>query len=190
MARFPRVPFTRVLVVLALAVAAAVATTTPAHADVVSLTCTGDATLTFSPGLTNTTQSVTATLDASLGAAAPLGACVNLGVSPVITSGDQPGGGSARDRSCTELNLGGTDGDTTIDWNGGQSSSTASFTSTATRGLSTTQLIWSGEVTSGQFDGAAFVETYTLLNPNLLQCLTPAGVTQVTGIVVVEIVSL
>ncbi|MGW6605123.1 hypothetical protein [Streptomyces sp. NPDC055036] len=76
----------------------------------------------------------------------------------------------------------------TITWNNGQSSTIhASYAHTTDAGqIILRALTVTGNVTSGEFSGAAVLGQYTYLQPNLLQCLGN-GITSQSGTGTLEI---
>jgi hypothetical protein len=146
----------------------------PAHASTDSMICTGWTHTTYSPGLTNTARSITVVDDGELnviGPHSPTGSCLAIGSS--ATAG-QRSVTAQLTLGCTQLIV--ESGVETINWNDGQSTS-FTFSANVTRGLSTTVILETGTVTSGEFTGAGVVETFTAPNLALLACGTPGGVT-------------
>lgn len=145
-----------------------------ANASAASIICTGWTYTTYSPGLTNTTKSTTVVDDGNLNIIdthSPTGSCLAIGSS---ASAGERNVTAQLDLGCTQLIT--ESGVETITWNDGQSTSFA-FTATVTRGLSTTVVLETGTVTSGEFSGASVVETFTAPNLAFADCGSPGGVT-------------
>ncbi|MBW4569865.1 MAG: hypothetical protein KME31_18125 [Tolypothrix carrinoi HA7290-LM1] len=143
-----------------------------ARAQVLELTCTGSQTTTYSPGLQLTPQPTNLTIQ---GAATT---CTSLTDSSV-KSGTYTATGQVTN-SCL-LSSPTPAFDLTINWNNGQSS-TISFTSnTVLSPLATTQVVSTGQVTSGLFQGAMATSSVTVVTPQATQCLSPGGVTTLSG---------
>lgn len=139
----------------------------PAHADVELMTCTGTNSTTFSPPLTNTTQTTDVSLEAKYGT--PNGLCIDA--NNTITSGYFANNVTGP-TSCNTLGLAASE-TRVISWNNGSAgTSTIDYTRQIVRGLATTQVILTGTVTDGVFDGATVVNTGTFANTDLLGCLT------------------
>ena len=162
-----------VLAVPVLVLSGAVAPAT-ASAAVAGISCTGWTYTTYTPGLTNSTQPTTVVDDGDLNiidAHSPTGSCLALGSS---ASAGERNVTAHLDLSCSQLIV--ESGVETINWNDGQSTS-FDFSATVTRGLSTTVVLETGTVTSGEFTGASVVETFTAPNLAFTACTTPGGVT-------------
>jgi hypothetical protein len=145
-----------------------------ASASIASILCTGWTYTTYTPGLTNTTKSTTVVDDGNLNVIdthSPTGSCLAIGSS---ASAGERNVTAQLDLSCTQLIV--ESGVETIDWNDGQSTS-FEFSATVTRGLSTTVVLETGTVTSGEFSGATVIETFTAPNLAFAACGTPGGVT-------------
>ncbi len=161
--------------VLALALGATVATTpAPASAAISSITCQGWTHVTFDPGLSNIPQYIEVAGDVDLNVSdqySKTGACVATGSE--ATAGELDQEGLTYD-SCTTIFA--YSGDVTYVWNDGQSSTVHQPSITVIRGESTTELIATGPVISGEFQGDQTTTTYTGPNADFLPCLT-TGVT-------------
>lgn len=154
---------------LALGLSALVTTGTAAGAAVVDLQCTGSQTLSYSPGLTLTPQAVTVSGSGSF--SCPLSS------DPAISTGSFTVGPVGATLGCA---LTGGSGTFAYTWNTGQVS-TVSATSVVTANLGVVVVTSTGTVVSGPFAGDTAVFTWTGSSPGLLDCLTPAGVTQYSG---------
>jgi hypothetical protein len=171
------------VVVVGMAMAGAVVAS-PAYASVDSIVCTGWTHTTYTPGLTNTARATTVVDDGELnviGPHSPTGSCLGIGTS--ATAGHRNVMAQLT-LGCTQLI--GENGVETINWNDGQSTS-FTFAATVTRGLSTTVVLETGTVTSGEFTGAGVVETFTAPNLALAACGTAAGVTALDFVTVIAI---
>jgi hypothetical protein len=169
--------------VLGLALSGA-ALASPADASTASIVCTGWTYATYAPGLTNTTQSTTTVVDGNLNvvnAHSPTGSC--LAVGSTATAGTR-NVTAQLDVGCTQLLV--ETGVETINWNDGQSTS-FTFSANVTRGLATTLIVETGTVTSGEFNGANVVETFTAPNTSFLACGTPGGVTSLDFLTTIAI---
>jgi hypothetical protein len=163
---------------------AAAAVASPAHASTAGIICTGWTYATYSPGLTNTAQSTTTVVDGDLNvinAHSPTGSCLAIGSSATAGTRNVT---AQLDVGCTQLLV--ETGVETINWNDGQSTS-FTFSANVTRGLATTVILETGTVTSGEFDGATVVETFTAPNTALLGCTTPGGVTSLDFLTAIAI---
>jgi hypothetical protein len=157
---------------------------TPANASTASMICTGWTHTTYSPGMTNTAKSTTV-VDAGrlnvIGEHSPTGSCIAIGSSATAGQRDVT---AQLNLGCTQLIV--ETGVETINWNDGQSTS-FTFSANVTRGLSTTVILETGTVTSGEFAGDSVVETFTAPNLALLACGTPGGVTALDFATVIAI---
>lgn len=144
-----------------------------------SITCKGTEVLTYSPGVTLFPRMVTLT------ATANFGPCVST--NPAIASGSAgtPPGGVPATLSCLNL-LDSSSGQATIRWNNGTTSRYAFNRSSQTVGG---QLIATatGAVTAGEFLGRSVLIVSVSPAPNFLDCLSPGGMTQRTGVVTLTI---
>lgn len=145
----------------------------PAHADIVDLTCpVGGETATYSPGLTNTPQQVKVTVDGAHTT------CVSLS-DPTIKSANYRYI-LQRDISCLTSALGPYD--VTYNFSNGKSSTVHFVSSEQVRGEGELVITSIGTVTSGEFAGDMVTRTVTETTLSPEQCLTPQGVTSVTGV--------
>ena len=165
-----------------LAVAGLSVSASSAHAAS-STTCTGSSAVSYSPGMTNTPQTISWTEGDTY-------TCTSTDTSLTAASGTI--GATSPGLSCsgggvvlpTEF----APSDYTISWNNSQSS-TLTFTSgDNVLILGTEQVTLLGTVTSGEFTGAAATIVLILPVLNPLQCLTSQGVTSQSGTAVVEII--
>lgn len=165
--------------VLALLIAStAVLPAQAAHA-LDSTTCTGSASVVYSPGLTFTPRTVTFTETDTYSTC--------LSTDPTLTSGSSVNTVSLAGASC--LGAGPGTATYTINWNNSQSSTLAlSYTDVIAGGVET--LIGTGTVTSGQFTGGTALVTIVLTAPNPLQCLTTTGATGQSGVITAEIINI
>jgi hypothetical protein len=175
--RRPAQGVARCLAVAVLAVAGVSVSASSAHAAS-STTCTGSSAISYSPGLTNTPQTV------SYSETETYSSCTSTDTS--LTAGSSSTNFTLAGASC---NGAGTFPPSayTISWNNGQSS-TMTLTYTDVIILGTEQVTGVGTVTSGEFTGGAvtIVWLYPVLNP--LLCLTSQGVTSQSGTVVAQII--
>jgi hypothetical protein len=135
--------------------------------------CVGMETIEFSPGLTLTPKATTISLTVDLttctGISDPPVTSLFLHIAPTFTA------------SC----LGPLDGllitqTSVYTWNTGDTS-TMQVTVTGTRAGAVQIITGIGEITDGLFEGASVVFVQTLPIPNVLQCLAPPGVTEISG---------
>jgi hypothetical protein len=145
----------------------------PASADDPTplVSCTGTYASTYTPGLTSTPKPTT------FAAHGTLGPCVS-GLGPDFASAEIETGGSG-DLSCVAG--GNTSGTGTLTWAGGQESEFSHTGLVSLRPLGITVLVIDGTITDGALDGATFVWTVTFVTLDLLNCLTPQGVTSMSG---------
>lgn len=163
-----------------LAAASLVAVATPASADDPGPTlveCPGTIALSYSPGITSTPRTT------SYVGQATLGPCVST-LGPDFASGqlEASGGGEL---SC--LTGGNSTGDASIAWAGGQESEFTFTGEVGLRPLGVTVLILTGTMTDGAFEGADLVVVLPMLATDLLNCLTPTGLTSLAGPISVTI---
>ncbi|REE95034.1 hypothetical protein DFJ69_0407 [Thermomonospora umbrina] len=140
----------------------------PAHAAALTQ-CQGSETVTYSPGVTFTPQSIEITVSGRFSS------CVD--VSGRVTSGSY-GERFTIFVGCNAL-LDGFEGRRVIVWNTGDSSTvegTGSSTAVAGQVITT----FTGTVVQGRFQGRSAVQTVTLVQPGFLKCLT-TGFTGATG---------
>jgi len=158
----------------------AVATGPAAHA-LSSTTCTGTSHITYTPGLTNTPQTV------QYDETDTFSSC--LSSDPTLTSGrffvsvDLPGA------SCLALPSLTTNTPYPITWNNGNTSNVdLSFTDVVAEGIE--QVTGTGPVTGGEFLGANATIIWLYTVPDPLQCLTSPGVTSQPGTLTAQITGL
>ncbi|MFC8732876.1 hypothetical protein ACFT5B_10490 [Luteimicrobium sp. NPDC057192] len=164
------------LAAVCLAVGAAFAIAPTASAGPLDATCTGTVAVDYSPGLTLTAQTVTASATSTY----PSCLTSQTGVTSASASG------SVTDTlDCNSL-LTTTTGVKTYHWNDG-TTSRFEYTRTGTRVLSQTVVTFTGTITSGKFSGDTAVETNIAANLGLLDCLAPGGVTHVDFTALVEL---
>jgi len=140
----------------------------PAHAALVDLDCAGLATAHYSPGLTNTVQTVAIT------GSAIYYPCVSSDLTLVSGTSTVSAVGVA---SCTS---GGFAGTAVFHWNNG-GTTTANYTATINAredGEAVTTA--TGEVVSGEFVGDTYTSVNVLTTLQVLACET-SGLTSVTG---------
>jgi hypothetical protein len=150
----------------------------PAKAlDAAGITCVGDQTATYAPGLTlevrPTDFKVTGTLRN----------CVSL-AHPEIVSGTFSGEGKGS-FSCLAANAMLR---TVITWNTGQSTTVDVGLTVNAKPAGSTVLVSAGEVRDGLFRGGVYVAPKVLPNPDPLACTTPAGMSSASGPIGVTIV--
>jgi hypothetical protein len=148
-----------------------------AHA-VSSTTCLGSSVITYSPGLTNTAQTVTYT-ETDI-----LTPC--LSSNPALTNGGFTGTVTLPGASCLAIPSLTLDTPYTITWNNGAPTTVnLSFTDVVAEGIE--QVTGTGPVTSGQFQGANATLVWVYTVPDPLQCLASPGVTTQTGTLTAQI---
>ncbi|MFD5560813.1 hypothetical protein [Kitasatospora griseola] len=156
----------------ALAAAALFAPAAPAHADVIQVVCGGSQTTTYTPGLTNTPQTVQRS---GTNIHTP---CVST-LPPFSFSGSTSFT-STTTLSCLSLTEANT-GTDVIAWTTGRTS-TFAYNRTVTIVQGQTVVTLTGSITAGDFAGATAVETITSVNLDLTACVTPQGVTSTYGV--------
>ena len=142
-----------------------------------STTCTGSSAIGYSPGLTNTPQTIT------YSEAETYSSCTSTDTS--LTAGGSSGNFMLSGASCNNVSII-PPSSYTISWNNSQSSTmTLTYTDVIIGGIE--QVTGVGTVTSGEFTGGAvtIVWLYPVLNP--LLCLTSQGVTSQSGTVALQI---
>jgi hypothetical protein len=151
-----------------------------AHASTESITCSGSETLTYNPGLKLFERTVT------LDVVVNFGPCIST--NPAISSGTAatPPGGVPAKLSCLNL-LDSPTGVASIRWNNGTKSrySFNQVTSTLAGQLVATTF---GTVIEGPFLGRSLSIVFVSPAPNLLNCLSPSGLTARSGPVTLSIV--
>jgi hypothetical protein len=173
---------TPAVVALILAVAAPLAAASSAAAAVTQVDCVGSATVQYSPGITNASQSVTVTNSTHY-------TCEQALPLPVTTYTGSTHSSHTTEASCTDL-LSAPSGTITnvLIWDDGQTS-TFVYTATAVRADSTTTTTLTGLITAGRYSGSDAVLQAVFPNPSVLECGAPGGVTSLTGDVVLTIVA-
>ena len=151
-----------------------------AHASTESITCSGSETLTYNPGLKLFARTVT------LDVLANFRPCIST--NPAISSGTAatPLGGVLAKLSCLNpLDL--PSGVASVRWNNGTKSrySFNQVTSTLAGQLVATT---TGTVIEGEFLGRSILVVFVSPAPNLLNCLSPSGLTARSGPITVSII--
>lgn len=144
------------------------------------LTCPGTQTIHYEPGLTNTPQVVSFTIN---GLAGP---CAGLPLS--IVSAQFSGSGQGT-RSCNVVPSTITAGvASVVTWSDGTQSTVEERSVIVERPLGQTVVTVRYEIVAGRFAGGTMIKTLTLLNTDLLACNTPEGVTDVAGPITMTII--
>lgn len=156
----------------ALAVAAVLLPATPASAAPFQVVCGGSQTTTYSPGLTNTPQTVQRS---GTNIHTP---CVST--LPPLTFSGSTSFTSTASLSCLSLTAANT-GTDLITWSTGRTS-TFAYNRTVTVVQGQTVVTLTGSITAGDFTGATAVETITSVNLDLAACSTPQGITSTYGV--------
>ena len=145
--------------------------TAPASAATVDVSCLGSDQIDYAPGLLLATQAVHLTEVDSFSS------CTST--DPGLTSGNVSSD-ETLPLSCA-VPLGTGSGLFTLNWNNRQSSTVdANFTVTATGSIITS--VATGTVVGGEFPGSTATAVFTYVQPNVLQCLAPPGVTHQSGV--------
>lgn len=153
---------------------------TSAAAQQAVFSCTGTKAVHYSPGLTFTPQLVTFSTSTL---AAPCVGTPSVGSLTVSSSGTDI-------RSCSVLpDLGVEPVSTIFHWGDGTQSVVEERGSLVERLLGTSVFVMEMEVVSGRFTGGTVLQEFTLLNTDLLACLTPQGVTDIAGPVLIEVIA-
>ncbi len=170
----------RKLGIISVALVSAFVAVPSAHAAGGSITCTGSEILTYSPGVKLFPRTVT------LNVTANFDTCVST--NPAIASGSAgtPPGGVPATLSCLNLASPGS-GQATIRWNNGTTSRYA-FTHSSQTVLGQLITTTTGAVIAGEFLGRSVLIVFASPAPNFLDCLSPGGLTQRTGVVTLTIV--
>lgn len=143
-----------------------------ASAQLIELTCLGSQTTTYSPGLRPFPQSISYTATGALtSCVSPTDSTLQAGTYTI----------NAQVTNTCLLSPTGQAGNLTFTWNNGQSSTVLFTSNIVLTPLATTQVVSTGTVISGLFQGAMATVTVTLVTPNLTQCLSAEGVTTLTG---------
>ncbi|MGW2477732.1 hypothetical protein [Streptomyces sp. NPDC001665] len=158
--------------------AAPASATPPADPPSTSITqCLGTEAITYTPGLTLTSQQV------ALDASGTLGPCVTT--AGTHFSGGQITFSGSGSLSCS---IGGSSaGSAHIVWSGGETSVFAYRGAVSLRPGGVTVLVLTGTVTSGAFTGEKVLSTITLASTDLVACLTPQGLTSTSGPITLDI---
>lgn len=157
-------------IVALLLLAAPLVTAAPAAALTVDVSCLGTSSIDYSPGLLLAQQSV------HLSEVDSFSPCTST--DPTLTSGIVSSDQTLPLSCLNPLSTGA--GLFTINWNNRQSSTIdATFTVTATGSVITSTA--SGTIVAGTFTGSTATGVFTYVQPNLLQCLLPPGVTHQSG---------
>lgn len=138
------------------------------------ITCTGSATSTFSPGLSFTTQTVTAS------SIITFNICTSTS-DPNITNGVKPLSSGSVDRSCSDLTRYRENLTLTINWNTG---ATSNLLLNVVSSLVLTTLVSTsqGSVVSGKFANSTVTLTVNYNSLDILNCLfPPPGLTELSG---------
>lgn len=125
---------------------------------------------TYSPGLTLLPREVGFT------ATGTLASCVSP-AHPEITGGNFASSG----RGSLSCLTGSTSNTTVYHWNTGQNSTVVGDFAVNLKPGGTTVLVLVGTVTAGLFEGATVAQTKVMPATNLPDCLTPQGLTSVSG---------
>ncbi|NUR58397.1 MAG: hypothetical protein HOV87_06850 [Catenulispora sp.] len=139
---------------------------TAAHAVSIDVTCAGTETVSYSPGLLLTTQTVRTSVTGSLAA------CSSS--DPGITAGTYREDFSAS-LSCATL-LSGRAGTRIFRWSDG-TTSTFAFNRALNNAAGQVTVTFSGSITAGRFTGDTVLEQVVFVTPNPLQCLASPGLT-------------
>ncbi|GEN09242.1 hypothetical protein SAMN05443572_105496 [Myxococcus fulvus] len=145
------------------------------RAEAVLLTCPGTLQATYSPGMTNTPQTIATNVSGTFGP------CV--GVPLTLLSASLEGGGTGQ-LSCL---AGSTQSMSTLTWNDGTSSTVSVSILVSARPLGEVVVTYSGTVSSGRFAGAAVLMVLVLAQTQVTGCFTAQGVTATAGPVVLTI---
>jgi len=159
--------------VLLVATSVAAPASAAAAAPLISVVCTGSNEIHYSPGLTNTSQTVT------ISGQDNATVCVDLAQPLRQLSFVAPFSGSFT-TSCTALLSGGT-GTQTLQWNTGETSLwhwTFQIANTVNGQL---LAIADGPITSGRYAGAQMRQVVTETAADLTACSTPEGMTENGG---------
>jgi hypothetical protein len=151
----------------------------PAHAAVTDVTCVGSTSAHYTPGLTLTQQST------AVQAQFLFNGCIGTDASVTAGSADRT---VTATLSCLTPTVTGP-GSITIRWSNGAGSDFA-FNRTLTHVGGQNVVTFLGQITSGEFSGDNATLVAASPNLNILDCLTPTGVTNTAGVVTLEIVTL
>lgn len=159
--------------------AASLAAAPAAHAAIGSATCTGTSAISYTPGLTNTPQTITYIETDTFH-------CVST--DPALSSGTFQVTVTLPGASCTSAGIF-TNTPYTISWNNGAATTISlSFTDAVVNG--TEQVTGTGPVTGGEFahGNATIIWAYPVLD--LTACSTPQGLTGQSGPLTAQITQL
>ncbi|MGW7446956.1 hypothetical protein [Kitasatospora sp. NPDC054795] len=173
---FPRV-LGSVAVALTLAAWPAAAGAEPA--TLVSVTCTGQSTITYSPPVTDTPQPLQITADGKLGSEAPLGTCTAIGAT--LTGASYHEQFQTPAQSCNST-VGTQSGTRVYTWDDSETS-TFSYTTVLVRVGGQSASLRSGTITSGRFSGLTAQELTIVPVLDPLLCATtgvPSATSQTT----------
>ncbi|ROO87716.1 hypothetical protein EDD29_5346 [Actinocorallia herbida] len=154
---------------LVLVGAAVVAVASPAAA-LTLVNCVGTTTVAFSPGITNTSQTV------AVSGSDEATTCLSL-THPGLTSFSGPFSGTAT-QSCTTF-FGGGSGTETLHWND-STTSTWNYTNSFSNINGTKVGTSTGTISTGTLAGASVTQTITFANLDLTACTT-TGLTELNG---------
>jgi len=149
-----------------LAMSAVVFPSPAAHAVSADVVCVGTETVTYEPGLSLTPQTVNVTVHGIL---AP---CTSS--DPEITSGTYVQHFTAT-LSCVTL-VSGLAATRVFNWSNGRSSS-FSYNRAINDVAGQTTVTFAATIVSGKFAGDTAIQQVVFVTPNVLQCLTPPGLT-------------
>lgn len=150
-----------------------------AQAAGVDLLCTGSADLDFFPGLTNSPQTVFVSYTSTL----------SCPIAPVrISGGSGFGSFTMSGATCTDLTTAAHTA--TYNWRPRAVSSTIDYSAISANLQVVSQLVQTGSVSAGMSAGDQAVSTITFLNLDLAACFTPTGLTSISGLEQLTLVSL
>jgi hypothetical protein len=135
------------------------------HAGVVDLSCTGSSSLLYSPALTFSPKSITATDQGTLNS------CL-ASTNPAISSGSYTSSGSGRLACVFSSHLRRS---ATYHWKNGSSSTVSYLSSITTNRAGISVITDTGTVTAGPFIGDSAVQTNTFTPAGLPACPTSTG---------------
>ncbi|HUR23284.1 MAG TPA: hypothetical protein VMZ73_05365 [Acidimicrobiales bacterium] len=151
-----------------------------ANASSPSITCTGTETATYSPGVKLVPRTV------NLKVVATFNPCISTNASIASGTAGTPPNGVPASLACLSL-LSPASGEAVIHWNNGtlsRYSFTRSSQTVAGQLISTA----TGKVIAGEFLGRSVVSTVVSPSLNVLDCLSPSGLTHRTGTVALTII--
>ncbi|WP_426730589.1 hypothetical protein [Myxococcus faecalis] len=147
----------------------------PSRAEAVLLTCPGTLQARYSPGMTNTPQTIATSVSGTFGP------CV--GTPLTLLSASLQGGGAGQ-LSCL---AGSTQSMSTLTWNDGTTSTVSVSILVSARPLGEVVVTYSGTVSSGRFAGADVLMVLVLAQTQVTGCFTDEGVTATAGPVVLTL---